>query len=105
MARKSGSRRSGSRGSGEERRRSPAGRGPADDAAARRERVASLEREVAGERARAAEGVDQQTATAEILRVIARSPADIGPVAQAIADSAFRLCECSFAAAFHFDGE
>src|SRR5262249_29946476 len=40
----------------------------------------------------------------EILRVISRSPTDLTPVAQAIADSAGRLCGCSFSAVFSFDG-
>jgi GAF domain-containing protein len=51
------------------------------------------------------ETLDQQTATSEILRVISRSPTDLVPVAQAIADSASRLCECHFSRVFRFDGE
>jgi GAF domain-containing protein/DNA-binding response OmpR family regulator len=49
--------------------------------------------------------LDQQTATSEILRVIASSPTDLEPVAQAIADSAGRLCDCAYSAVFRFDGE
>src|SRR5262245_25813684 len=51
------------------------------------------------------EGREQQTATNEILRVISRSPTSLEPVAQAIADSAGRLCSCAYSAVFRFDGE
>ena len=43
--------------------------------------------------AQVTEALDQQTATAEILRVISQSPSDVGPVFTAIAESAARLCD------------
>ena len=51
------------------------------------------------------EAREQQTATSEILRVISRSPTSLEPIAQAIADSAGRLCSCAYSAVFRFDGE
>ena len=51
------------------------------------------------------ESLEQQTATSEILGVIASSPTDLQPVFQAIVGSAARLCEATFAALHRFDGQ
>ena len=55
--------------------------------------------------AQVTESLEQQTATSEILRVIARSPTDVQPVFDAIVASAVRLCEARYGAVFSFDGE
>src|SRR5215831_6789090 len=52
----------------------------------------------------ATEALEQQTATAEILRVISSSPADALPVFEAITESVVRLCNGISATVYRFDG-
>src|SRR5712691_12569988 len=54
---------------------------------------------------RLAEALEQQTATAEVLRVISSSPTNVQPVFDTIASSAVRVCGARIATVFHFDGE
>jgi GAF domain-containing protein len=51
-----------------------------------------------------AEALDQQTATSEILRVIASSPTDVQPVFDAIVANAAQLCGAEFSAVMRFEG-
>src|SRR5262249_47660277 len=50
------------------------------------------------------ESLEQQTATAEILRVISSSPTDTQPVFDVVARSAVRLCDGVLGGVYRFDG-
>src|SRR6516165_1538217 len=61
------------------------------------------ETEVAGLRRELSEALEQQTATSEVLRVIARSPTDAQPAFEAMVTRAARLCEADFSAVARFE--
>ena len=51
------------------------------------------------------ESLEQQTATAEILRVIASSPTDLQPVMEAVAENAARVCGATDSSIFRLEGD
>ena len=55
--------------------------------------------------AQTTEALEQQTATGEILRVIASSPTDLQPMMDVVADSAARFCGATDAAILRLEGE
>ena len=61
------------------------------------EQLESCQRELA-------QGIERETATGEILRVIASSPTDLQPVLDAVAENAARLCDSNDAQLRLIDG-
>src|SRR5262245_4654951 len=47
----------------------------------------------------------REAATAEVLKVISRSPTNVQPVFDTIAQSVSRLCDARFSSVFRFDGQ
>jgi signal transduction histidine kinase len=69
------------------------------------ESYANLEQKVEDRTRELTESLQQQTATSEILRVIASSPTDVQPVLDAVAKSAAQLCEAKDVMIFRIEGE
>jgi signal transduction histidine kinase/HAMP domain-containing protein len=70
-----------------------------------RESYANLEQKVEDRTRELTKSLEQQTATSEILRVIAGSPTDVQPVLDVVAERAARLCEAEDAIIFRATGD
>ncbi len=70
-----------------------------------RESYADLEHKVEARTAELRGALDQQTATADVLKVISSSPTDVMPVFEAIVKSARALVDAMHVFAFRYDGE
>ncbi|MFZ1150932.1 MAG: GAF domain-containing protein [Xanthobacteraceae bacterium] len=67
--------------------------------------VARLTRERDEALEQLSEAFGQQTATADVLRIISSSPGELEPVFQAMLENAVRICEAKFGALYRIDGE
>src|SRR5262245_6997359 len=78
---------------------------PTHETGLRGQSYADLQHALAEALKRERETLEQQTATAEILRVISSSPTDVQPVFDTIVQNAARLCEATHSNLIRFQGE
>jgi hypothetical protein len=87
------------------RKAAPLKRGSLPKDARRRGSAAGLNKNVALLTRERDEALEQQTATAEILRVISSSPGDLQPVFGTILKNATRICEATYGAMWLREGD
>ena len=76
-----------------------------DAPAAARQSISVLEERLRLQARELEEAREQQVATADVLKVISRSPTDVQPVFDMIAERARRLCDGQFCFVYRFDGQ
>src|SRR5262245_33281789 len=77
----------------------------ADELSQLREDLRRVTEQLESHKRELAEATEQQTATSEILSVIASSPTDLQPVLDTVAQNAARLCEATDAQILQVDGD
>src|SRR6516225_450144 len=70
-----------------------------------KKKVATQEKTIASLTRDLRQATEQQTATSEILGVIASSPTDVQPVLDIVAENAARLCDATDAVIHRIDGD
>jgi hypothetical protein len=75
------------------------------DSGGRQDTCIDLEKKVEALTCELSEARERETATSEVLRVIASSPNDVQPVFNTIVTSAARLCKARYCWVFRFDGK
>ena len=67
--------------------------------------VANLQKQLDQRTRELAEALEQQAATAELLKIISTSPSDLQPVLEAVVRSAARFCKADDVTIFELDGQ